>query len=154
MREKVRGIAVVIASVWVVGCTPPSRNVTVEPDLPWQSRQAEGSPLGITRLFQSHAQTVNVIRITGRVAMHVHKESEETVYIISGSGVLHLRDFDREVKEGDLVVVPRNTPHGFTPHGEEAVVALSIFSPRFQQGDRIDLEPLPRHSRESGNPGH
>ena len=57
--------------------------------------------------------------------------------MVSGQGTLHMKGADRKLKAGDLVIVPRNTVHGYTPTGDEPTVVLSIFTPAYQDGDRL-----------------
>jgi mannose-6-phosphate isomerase-like protein (cupin superfamily) len=46
-----------------------------------------------------------------RGAMVAHKEKEQTFYILDGKGVVLVGDEKADVGAGDLVFVPRNTPH-------------------------------------------
>lgn len=108
-----------------------------EPDLPEQGKNITGGPIAVADLYHSFAQTVNLIRAEAPIGMHRHMQSEETVYVVSGQGILHMNGGVRTIHAGDLVIVPRNTPHGFTPTGDEPTVVLSIFTPAFQVGDRL-----------------
>ena len=91
-------------------------------------------------LYHSPQQTIRSIRADSALPLHVHEHSEETVYVLEGSGTLHLADSERAVSAGDLVVVPRNTPHGFTPDPGEVCTVLSLFAPGFREGDRREVE--------------
>lgn len=92
--------------------------------------------MSVERLHESELQTVNLLRVAVGVPMHRHLHSEETVLVLSGRGTLELDGGTRDLEPGDLVVVPRNTPHGFTPTDGPAVV-LSIFAPALREGDRV-----------------
>lgn len=132
------------AGAWlllVLGCAgcgaPPQGQALIEEDLPRRMIQdGERSPVSTKRLHESEHQTVNLLRVDVAVPMHRHLHSEETVFVLSGRGTLELEGGTRDLEAGDLVVLPRNTPHGFTPTDGPAVV-LSIFSPAFREGDRV-----------------
>ena len=81
--------------------------------------------------------TVMLVRAGAPIAMHRHLRSEEIAHLVSGAGVLQLADGARSMRAGDLAIVPRNTPHAFTPTGDEPAVLLSTFVPTFQEGDRV-----------------
>ena len=59
-----------------------------------------------------------------------HKE-DEAYFVVAGQGRLCVSGVTRDVCEGDLVFVPRCTPHKFfTPYGE-GLTLLIIFSPAY-----------------------
>jgi quercetin dioxygenase-like cupin family protein len=123
-----------------LGCVAPQGTAVVEKGVPRRAETDGRQPVSVTPLHASDDQTVNLLRIDGVVPPHRHLHSEETIYIIAGKGTLFLDDGQRDLEAGDLVVVPRNTPHGFVPLDGPAVV-LSIFAPALREGDRV---PEPR----------
>lgn len=120
---------------------PPEGSARVEVALPAQAanlpESKPGSGIGSANLHAEEGVSINLLRITAPLAQHRHLESEEIVYVIAGGGVLHLAGGDRAIEAGDFVVIPRNTPHGFTPGGPEATVILQEFVPKYVDGDRI-----------------
>jgi mannose-6-phosphate isomerase-like protein (cupin superfamily) len=62
-----------------------------------------------------------------RGAMVAHKEKEQTFFILSGNGKVTVGDKTEELKPGDLVYVPRNTPHT-TEAGSEKLSYLCLNS--------------------------
>ena len=122
------------------GSIPRRGQAIVEINLPDQGEDLPGDGNAAAALYHSDSQTVTLLRAAEPIALHRHLYSEETVYMVSGEGTLSLGTSERRLRAGDFVVIPRNTPHGFTPHGDEAVVVLSMFTPAFQEGDRI-FEP-------------
>lgn len=89
------------------------------------------------RVFmQGEHCTVNVIQAKSQIKSHYHAKHEEVVYVISGSGTMRLGNRKHLVKSGDLMYIPKNTVHGFSPQSRECVV-VSIFSPAFDGKDRI-----------------
>jgi len=123
------------------GSVPPEGEARIERSLPEQARSLQGGPVARATLHEDEQATVQLIRVAAPIARHRHRQSEELVYLLSGEGVLHLRDGDRALQAGDLVVIPVDTPHGFTPTGPEPAVILSTFVPPFVEGDRVMEEP-------------
>jgi quercetin dioxygenase-like cupin family protein len=120
------------------GCAaPPEGTVRVEIDLPEQAARVEGGPVAAALLHGDDDVSVSVVRLSGPIARHRHRKSEEIVYLVSGAGILELPEGPRALRAGDLVVVPRNTPHGFTPTGDEPALVLQLFTPPFVEGDRV-----------------
>src|ERR1700709_2741694 len=50
----------------------------------------------------------------GMVPKHLHPNTNEMQYILEGTGTIWLGDKQVTVKPGDLVVIPKGTPHGGT----------------------------------------
>ena len=80
---------------------------------------------------------MNLVRVDSPVPPHHHVHSEETVYVISGSGLFAYAGIERDVREGDLIVIPRSTSHSFLSSGDEPLVLLSLFTPKLQDGDHV-----------------
>ncbi len=140
MRRSWSAIALTTAAaVASTACTtlPPEGPARVERALPEQARALAAGAVARSTLHDDPHATIQLVRLTGPIAPHRHLHSEEIVYLVSGAGVLHLRDGDVELRAGDLTVIPRNTPHGFTPTGSEPAVVLSTFVPHFVAGDRV-----------------
>lgn len=124
--------------------TPPQGVARVEVDLPDQAAHLSGGPVAAASIHGDDFITANVLRLTAPIALHRHVQSEEVVYLLSGEGTLKLGNGDRALRVGDFVVVPRNTPHGFTPTGTEPMVVLQLFTPPFVDGDRLFEEAIAR----------
>ena len=120
--------------------TRPEGQARFELDLPAQAQNLAGGPIAAGLVHEDAQVSVNVVRIAGPIAPHRHLKSEEIVYLLSGAGTVQVARDTRELRAGDFFVVPRNTPHAFTPSGDGPVVVLQFFSPPFVEGDRV-LEP-------------
>jgi mannose-6-phosphate isomerase-like protein (cupin superfamily) len=131
---KAAALLVVVAGACAA---PPEGTARIEVDLPDQALHLNGSPNAGALIHGDDDVSVTLLRIQGPVEMHRHLESEELVYLISGEGVLQLANSKRALRSGDFVVVPRNTPHSFTPTGPEPAVVLQTFVPHFIEGDRL-----------------
>ena len=92
------------------------------------------------RLFaQGRKLTVNVITPSEPIKAHYHATHEEVVYIVKGQGKMTLGDKTQDVKEGDIIFIPRKTLHSFLPEGGDCRI-ISIFAPAFDGRDRIFLK--------------
>src|SRR5471032_1134345 len=48
---------------------------------------------------------------SGDVAKHFHADADEIQYIVEGSGKFTLGDTIRDIKPGDLIIIPKGTTH-------------------------------------------
>ncbi|MBN2355477.1 cupin domain-containing protein [candidate division KSB1 bacterium] len=70
-----------------------------------------------TRLLLDRSETdrFEMVVVTwpkgNRGAMVAHKEKEQTFFVLSGSGIVIVGEEQATVRPGDIVFVPRNTPH-------------------------------------------
>ncbi len=71
------------------------------------------------------------------VDLHRHDYSEKVIYVIEGSGSLNLAGRSREINSGDVIVVPMSVLHGVTPHGEEPMIIVTLYTPALKVGDTI-----------------
>jgi uncharacterized cupin superfamily protein len=60
------------------------------------------------------AAGVEYLKVNSRVPAHIHKHTEELIYIIEGEGEAIVNDGTEKVKAGDLVHVIPGTAHGLT----------------------------------------
>lgn len=63
----------------------------------------------------------------GRFRTHVHTTHDEIGYVLKGTGSVTVGGVTRPVKQGDVWVIPMNTPHG--GEFEDAPQVLFISSP-------------------------
>jgi mannose-6-phosphate isomerase-like protein (cupin superfamily) len=71
----------------------------------------------------------------GNVGKHYHSGSDEIQYILSGTGTIWIGDAQREVKPGDLVVIPKGVNHGGAVRMSGPIKALAIKIPPQAAGD-------------------
>jgi mannose-6-phosphate isomerase-like protein (cupin superfamily) len=65
----------------------------------------------------------------GNVGKHMHPNTNEIQFILDGTGTIWLGDKEVKVKPGDLVVIPKGTPHGGTKPDGRTLKALAIKTP-------------------------
>jgi len=65
----------------------------------------------------------------GSPPKHLHANANEIQYILEGKGTIWLGDKEVQVKPGDLVIIPKGTPHGGTKPISGQVKAIAIKTP-------------------------
>ena len=61
--------------------------------------------------------------------MHQHPESEELVYVLSGSGTMTLGDATVTVEKGMALRIPAGVMHSFIVGPEEPMEIVQVYSP-------------------------
>ncbi|MCC8945647.1 cupin domain-containing protein [Bradyrhizobium sp. Arg62] len=65
----------------------------------------------------------------GNVPKHMHPNTNEMQFVLEGTGTVWLDDKEVTVKPGDLIVIPKGTPHGGTKPNGRAIKAIAIKTP-------------------------
>ena len=65
----------------------------------------------------------------GSPPKHLHANAHEIQYILEGTGTIWLGDKEVTVKPGDLVIIPKGTPHAGTKPQGRTIKALAIKTP-------------------------
>ena len=65
----------------------------------------------------------------GSPPKHLHANAHEIQYFLEGTGTIWLGDKEVTVKPGDLVIIPKGTPHGGTKPISGQVKAIAIKTP-------------------------
>ena len=93
--------------------------------------EALGMPSGTgmrSKLFVA-ADGMTISIQDGNVGKHMHPNTNEIQYILDGTGTIWLGDNEVKVKPGDLVVIPKGTPHGGSKPDGRALKAIAIKTP-------------------------
>ena len=96
------------------------------------------------RTYVGHGRQSSVFIFQGHKGpfrKHVHITHDEIGIVLNGSGKVTIGDETREVRPGDVWVIPANTPHG-GEFGDEPVEVLFVSSPIDdpENPDRVWLE--------------
>lgn len=67
-----------------------------------------------------------LVKFQGEFVWHKHEDTDEAFLILEGAMTIHFRDDSAEVKEGELIVVPKGVEH--KPTAEKECAALVIES--------------------------
>jgi len=81
------------------------------------------SPKIIGELNNQH---VKIAKVKGDFVMHQHDHEDELFYIISGTLFIEMNDKTLELHPGELVIIPKGTPH--RPYAPEEV-SIMLFEP-------------------------
>lgn|GEM_PF-1151336 len=66
-------------------------------------------------------------------ALHTQRGHDEVLVIIEGNVKFKVGEEVKEVKEGDLVFIPKDTLHGPILDEGQSFAALSVFAPHFDR---------------------
>lgn len=65
----------------------------------------------------------------GSPPKHLHANAHEIQFILEGTGTIWLGDKEVTVKPGDLVIIPKGTPHAGTKPNGRTIKAIAIKTP-------------------------
>jgi mannose-6-phosphate isomerase-like protein (cupin superfamily) len=66
---------------------------------------------------------------SGNVPKHMHPNTNEIQYILEGTGTMWLGDRQVRVQPGDLIVIPKGTPHAGTKPDTGVFRSIAIKTP-------------------------
>ena len=72
---------------------------------------------------------------------HYHRTTEEIYFFTAGAGRMRLGEEERDVREGDCVVIPPGTEHKLLNTGDEPLVLLCACAPAYSHEDTVITEP-------------
>jgi mannose-6-phosphate isomerase-like protein (cupin superfamily) len=81
-----------------------------------------------------------LILIKKEVKLHKHQVHSETIYVLEGTGEMLLGAKKYQIKKGDVLFIPENTPHSVKVTSDIPLKVLSVQAPEFDGTDRILLE--------------
>ncbi len=88
---------------------------------------ASGTGLRSRMFVSADGATVSVQ--DGNTPKHMHLNANEMQYILEGTGTIWLGDKEERVKPGDLIIIPKGTPHGGTKPDSRPFKAIAIKTP-------------------------
>lgn len=62
-------------------------------------------------IAELNGQQVKIAKIKGAFVWHNHKDEDELFYLLKGQLIMEFPDKKVEVKEGELIVVPKGVDH-------------------------------------------
>jgi mannose-6-phosphate isomerase-like protein (cupin superfamily) len=87
------------------------------------------SPTGFRSKMFVAADGMTLSVQDGNVPKHKHPQTNEFQFILEGTGTVWLGDKEVHVKPGDLIVIPKGTPHGGTKPDGRTFKAIAIKTP-------------------------
>jgi quercetin dioxygenase-like cupin family protein len=79
----------------------------------------------VTRVPGAELQVIEM----NKIKLHSHAQEDHIIYVVRGKGTVHLNQETRDVKPGDIFMLPKDVPHGFAKSGNENLVLLVIATP-------------------------
>jgi mannose-6-phosphate isomerase-like protein (cupin superfamily) len=73
-----------------------------------------------------NGQDVKLVKFKGAFDWHHHEAEDELFFVVKGKFTMSFRDRDVELREGEMIVVPRGVEH--RPFAEEEVEVM-LFEP-------------------------
>lgn len=77
-------------------------------------------------IAELNGQYVKLGKFKGEFVWHSHKDEDELFYVIKGNFFMDLRDKTVEIKEGEMIVIPKGIEH--RPRADEEVHVM-LFEP-------------------------
>lgn len=104
--------------------------------------ELEPGNTGLTtkNLFNDSLSSSFCIIIKNEVKAHKHMKHSEHVIVQSGEAVMRLGEKEFNIKEGDVIFIPKGTVHSVIVKGKKPLKVLSIQSPYFDGSDRVMAE--------------
>ena len=94
----------------------------------------------VKKLNDGKEQTSFMIWVKDEVKLHKHNFHIENVYVVAGKGEFRLGDKTFQIKKGDYINIPKNTPHAVKVTSRRPMQVLSIQSPKFNGIDRVFIK--------------
>lgn len=101
---------------------------------------APGEAVRITRLVESPDMSGLLVQVGGAMPPHVHKLTQEVVYMLRGEGLLQLGAERIPIKAGAVVRIPAGTVHTFANQGPAPAVFFVVTTPRWSEQDRFTVK--------------
>ncbi len=97
--------------------------------------------IGISPIIENEEVSFHIALVEKTIKKHYHKERDEIYYIVEGKGVLMVNEEKREVKTGDVILIPKGSTHTLTNTGEKPLILAFISVPAFApEKDRFFVE--------------
>ena len=95
-------------------------------------------PCGQLReLYNSENLSIAHDIVTGTSGKHMHKKMEEVYYIERGEGQLIIGDEVLDIREGDIIPIPKNTWHYLKKIEDNPLEVLVVTYPKYDPDDLI-----------------
>jgi mannose-6-phosphate isomerase-like protein (cupin superfamily) len=98
------------------------------------------SPTGYRSKMFASADGMTISVQIGNTPKHLHPNTNEMQYILEGTGTIWLGDKEVRVKPGDLIIIPKGTPHGGTKPDSAPFKAISLKTPPQPPNDTTMLQ--------------
>ncbi|TND10383.1 MAG: Cupin domain protein [Bacteroidetes bacterium] len=94
----------------------------------------------VRALYSDSLVSSFAIVIKKEVKKHKHVHHAEHVYILEGAGEMILGDKILQVKKGDVIFIPKGTPHAVKVTSKKPMKVISVQAPYFDGKDRVPVD--------------
>ncbi len=91
-------------------------------------------------LYSDSLSSSFAIIIKKEVKKHIHQFHSEQIYVISGEGDMLIGDKTVHIKSGDIIFIPKNTPHAVKVTSAIPLKILSVQAPYYDGKDKVLLD--------------
>jgi len=99
-----------------------------------------GENIKAVTLSRSNLSSHLLVQVREREPLHLHADSDITVFLLRGEGDIRLGKHSIAVKTGDVMHIPRGAVHAYINRGAEPAVAFVVYSPAPGPRDRVLVE--------------
>ena len=144
--RSVMGVGATVLMLGLVGCTTTSgsfSNTRILSD--WKAAVAH-DPMGededkrVTTISSNGHSSGHIVRLRGEESPHQHN-SDLTVTLLEGEGVLRYESRLIKAKKGDILFIPRGVTHAFVNTSDGLAVAYAVFTPGLP-GAEVSVAPV------------
>jgi mannose-6-phosphate isomerase-like protein (cupin superfamily) len=93
----------------------------------------------VVKIASDSLSTTFIIFIKKEVKLHKHNHHTENVIVLEGEGIMQLGDKKFKIKKGDIIFIPKGTPHSVVVTSKKIMKVVSVQSPYFDGTDRVFL---------------
>lgn len=93
-----------------------------------------------TVLAETEKGGIELLRVDGKIPMHMHPKENHFVYIFKGRAKGTIGDTSAEVGAGQLVAIPAGIPHSLERIGDAPVEIILFSTPPFVPADIVWLD--------------
>ncbi len=105
-----------------------------------ENKIAKEENIKVVPLSRSARSTNLLVQIRDREPLHLHADSDITVFLLRGEGELRIGKQTQPVKAGDVLHIPRGAVHAYINRGPEPAAAFVVYSPAPGPQDRVLVE--------------
>ena len=105
------------------------------PNVQWTTDELARN-VAVKTLRTTAEASFHLIRLKGTEPPHVHDHHDLTVFIFSGTSVIHFKDRSVSMGPGELIDIPRGVWHWAENLGHDPTHAYAVFTPPFDGKDR------------------
>jgi mannose-6-phosphate isomerase-like protein (cupin superfamily) len=82
-----------------------------------------------TKTIGGYLELVSEFEVMAGGEVHLHKHhTYEFYYVVTGRGIMTIEDESREIRQGDLVMIPPDAMHSIRPSSSNASVRCLAFA--------------------------